>query len=138
MKRRLFTQLLALGAGVLGALPAAADEQPGDERPRGDPKSPEAPRPGGQADAPHEPVNVEEFRRAAQAKLSKTVYEYITTGSADEITLRENLAAFQRLRLLPPLLAGVSKADLTTTVLGQRVSMPVLLAPVAVQRMFHP
>jgi isopentenyl diphosphate isomerase/L-lactate dehydrogenase-like FMN-dependent dehydrogenase len=69
---------------------------------------------------------------------SKATYEYISSGSADEITLRENIAAFQRVRILPPLLSGVAEADATTRLLGQAVSLPLLLAPVACQRMYHP
>jgi isopentenyl diphosphate isomerase/L-lactate dehydrogenase-like FMN-dependent dehydrogenase len=61
-------------------------------------------------------------RKAASELLNsypRWAYEYITTGSADEITLRENVAAFQRLKLLPPVLTGVSQADLSTAVGGR-------------------
>lgn len=122
MKRRDFTQLLTLAAGSLGL--DANDGRAADTPPA--------------APLPREPVNVEEFRAVAQAKLPRATYEYIATGSADEITLRDNVAAFQRLKILPPLLTGVDKANLTTVCLGQRLSMPILLAPVAAQRMYHP
>src|SRR5690349_20585311 len=124
MRRRVFNQLLTLGASSLGLAEAAA----GDAAPA-NPPVPERPR---------EAVNVEEFRQMAQAKLPRATYEYIATGSADEFTLRENVAAFQRLKILPPLLTGVDKLDLSTTVLRQRISMPVMLAPVAAQRLYHP
>ncbi len=128
MKRRAFTKLVALGAGTLGLLPAAgqeggrvesSDELPGDQSTPG-------------------PVNVADYRALAKTKLPKPTFEYIDTGSADEVTLRENVAAFQRLKILPPLLTGVSEADLATTVLKQRIKLPILLAPVAAQRMYHP
>ncbi|HND54634.1 MAG TPA: alpha-hydroxy acid oxidase, partial [Pirellulaceae bacterium] len=83
-------------------------------------------------------VNVHEFRDRAEAKLPKATFDYISTGSADEVTLRENTAAFQRFRILPPLLTGVASADTQTTALGQSVRLPVLLAPVAGQQMYHP
>ncbi len=123
MNRRLFTALLSLGTTVLG-LPRAAGAPPEKD--------------GGTAPPAPGPVSVDDFRVLARAKLPKATYEYITTGSADEITLRENVAAFQRLKVLPPLLTGVAKADLSTVVLKQRIALPVLLAPVAAQRMYHP
>ena len=126
MNRRVF-QLLSLGAGWPGLLHARSGEDGGatDE-----PKGGEAP--------PAEAVTVEDFRALAKVKLPRVAFDYITTGSADEITLRENVAAFRRLKLLPPLLTGVSQVDLSITVFKQRVSLPVLLAPVAGQRMYHP
>src|SRR5262249_29851265 len=124
MNRRVFSQWLTLGAGWLGLFSAGA----------------RASAEGGaaaEAQAP-EPVNVDDFKLLAKAKLPKATFDYITTGSADEITRRENGAAFQRIKLLPPLLVGVSKVDLSTTVLKQKIALPILLAPVAAQRMFHP
>lgn len=85
-----------------------------------------------------EPVTVADYEALAAAKLPRVTFEYISTGSADEITLRDNVAAFRRLKLLPPLLAGVSHVDLSTSVLKQVVALPVLLAPVGGQRMYHP
>ena len=87
---------------------------------------------------PDEPVKVADFQALAAAKLPKATFDYITTGSADEITLRENVTAFQRIRILPPLLTGVATADPSTTVLKQPIRLPILLAPVAGQQMYHP
>lgn len=144
MHRRTFAQLFALGAGALGMLPAAA---PAAERDEGLEESAR----GGRAAAGAErtaatavkagelsAVNVADFERLAREKLPAATFDYIATGSADQLTLRENVAAFRRLEIVPPLLHGVSEPDLQTTVLGQRISLPVLLAPVAVQRMYHP
>ncbi len=131
MHRRTFAQRLALGAGSLGLLPlgvaqvsCAVDDVP----------VPGAPG----EDKPHEPVKLADFQALAAAKLPKATFDYITTGSADEVTLRENVAAFQRIRILPPLLTGVASADPSTTVLKQPIHLPVMLAPVAGQQMFHP
>ena len=77
-------------------------------------------------------------QRLAESRMQHATYNYITTGSADEITLRDNVEAFRRMKVFPPLLKGVSNADLSTTVLNRRIDMPILLAPVAAQRMFHP
>lgn len=130
MDRRSFAQLLTLGAGALGLGQAAARAEED-----GAGAVPE-PTPNQNRTRP-EPVNVAEFQTLAKSTLPKATYDYITTGSADQITLHENAAAFQRLRVYPPLMKGVSQADLSTTVLGQRIDLPVILAPVAVQRMYH-
>ncbi len=90
------------------------------------------------ADSTAAPVAVHEYEALARAVLPRPTFEYISTGSADQVTLRENLAALQRVRVLPPLLRGVSQPDLSTSALGQRISLPVILAPVAAQRMYHP
>ena len=84
------------------------------------------------------PVAVYEYEELAKAKLPRPTFEYIATGSADQVTLRENVAAFQRIRVLPPLLRGVTKPDLSTTVLKEPITLPVMLAPVAGQRLYHP
>ncbi len=123
MNRRVFTALLSLGASLLGLPAAAARKKEKDDIP--------TPQPPG-------PVNVDDFRLRAQARLPKATFDYVTTGSADEITLRENVAAFQRLKVLPPLLTGVARADPSTVVLKQRISFPVMLAPVAAQRLYDP
>lgn len=83
-------------------------------------------------------MNVADFQELAKAALPPATYDYITSGSTDEVTLRDNVAAFQRLRLLPPLLTGVAEVDTATTVLKQPIALPILLAPVAGQNLYHP
>lgn len=84
------------------------------------------------------PVNLSEFEPLAQAILPKPAFDHLSGGADDEITLRENLAAFQRVQLLPRVLKDVTQCDLATTVLGQPLTMPVILAPVACHCLFHP
>ncbi len=60
------------------------------------------------------------------------------SGANDEITLRENRAAYERIMLLPRMLVDVSVRDMSTTVLGEPVSMPILIAPTALQGLAHP
>ena len=91
-----------------------------------------------QQTATPEPVCIADFRELAKAKLPGPTFDYVETGSTEQVTLRENTAAFQRLRLLPPVLSGVAKTDLSTTVLGEKIALPILLAPVAAQRLYHP
>jgi isopentenyl diphosphate isomerase/L-lactate dehydrogenase-like FMN-dependent dehydrogenase len=82
---------------------------------------------------------IADYQELARLKLPRATYEYITAGSTDEITLRENVAAFGRLKLLPPILSGVDsdEVDLSTTVLKQKIKLPILLAPVGGQALFH-
>jgi isopentenyl diphosphate isomerase/L-lactate dehydrogenase-like FMN-dependent dehydrogenase len=85
-----------------------------------------------------EPLNVREYERLAEERLDPAAYGYFAGGAGDEITLRENVAAFERLTLRPRVLADVSGVSTATTVLGHAVSMPILIAPVAFQRLAHP
>ena len=63
------------------------------------------------------------------------VRDYFEGGALDEITLRENTAGWERLKLYYRVLAGVGERDLSTTVLGQRISMPIVVAPTAFHRL---
>lgn len=133
MNRRFFSQLLALGAGSFGLWQARADEELAQAPADGTPNVGVPPNP-----RRLEPVNVTDFQELAKAALPPATYDYITSGSTDEVTLRDNVAAFQRLRLLPPLLTGVAQVDTATTVLKQPIALPILLAPVAGQNLYHP
>jgi isopentenyl diphosphate isomerase/L-lactate dehydrogenase-like FMN-dependent dehydrogenase len=88
--------------------------------------------------SPAQPVNVSDYERLAQGVLEEGALGYFAGGAGDELTLRENAAAFARLKLRPRMLVDVSGASPATTVLGRDVSMPVLVAPTAIQRMCHP
>ncbi|MFQ5889600.1 MAG: alpha-hydroxy acid oxidase [Gemmatimonadota bacterium] len=83
-------------------------------------------------------LNVYDYEAAARAKLPQMVYDYYASGAHDEITLRENHAAYDRIRLSYRVLRDVARRDLGTVVLGQLVSMPILVAPTAFHRMAHP
>lgn len=82
-----------------------------------------------------EPVNLYDFEALARERLPQAVYDYYAGGAGDEVTLRANRAAFERLQLLPRVLVDVSQRDLSTTVLSQPISFPVLLAPTAFHRL---
>jgi isopentenyl diphosphate isomerase/L-lactate dehydrogenase-like FMN-dependent dehydrogenase len=85
-----------------------------------------------------EPCNVSDYERLAEQVLDAGAFGYFAGGAGDELTLRENVAAYKRWHLRPRVLAGVDTVSTATTVLGTPVSMPVLVAPVAFQRMAHP
>ena len=77
-------------------------------------------------------------RARARELLPQMSYDYYASGANDEITLRENRAAYERITLLPRMLVDVSVRDMSTTVLGEPVSMPILIAPTALQGLAHP
>jgi len=83
-------------------------------------------------------VNVFDYEAAARETLSKIAYDYYRSGANDEITLHENHSAYERIKLKPRVLRDISKRDLTTTILGQTVSMPILVAPTAFHAMACP
>ncbi|HEX5762829.1 MAG TPA: alpha-hydroxy acid oxidase [Solirubrobacterales bacterium] len=83
-------------------------------------------------------INIADFERAAEEKLEAAVLGYFAGGAGDEVTLRENVEAWGKWRLRPRMLAGLSKWGTGARVLGTEVSMPILVAPVAYQRLVHP
>jgi 4-hydroxymandelate oxidase len=80
-------------------------------------------------------LNIADYARASRAKLPQDVSDYCDGGALDEITLRENTAGWEGLKLYYRVLAGVGPRDMSTTVLGQSVSMPILVAPTAFHRL---
>ena len=80
-------------------------------------------------------LNVADYARAARGKVPREVLDYYEGGALDEITLRENTAGWERLKLYYRVLAGVGKRDLSTTVLGQPISMPIVVAPTAFHKL---
>ena len=83
-------------------------------------------------------LNLHEYEAAAKENLSQMAFDYYVGGSDDEVTLRDNVRAFDRYRLRNRVMRDVSERDLSTSVLGQKISMPVMVAPTAFQRMAHP
>ncbi len=84
------------------------------------------------------PLNLFEYEQQAQKCLSPMAWDYYARGAWDEITLRDNHAAFDRIKLRPRVLVDVSDRHLTTTILDQPLQMPVLIAPMAFQCLAHP
>jgi isopentenyl diphosphate isomerase/L-lactate dehydrogenase-like FMN-dependent dehydrogenase len=83
-------------------------------------------------------VNLADFERVASEKLDAGVLGYFAGGAGDEETLRENVAAWGRWRLRPRMLAGHPEWSARSELLGAELSMPVLVAPVAFQKMVDP
>ena len=82
--------------------------------------------------------SLQEFEALSTSRLSSMASEYLAAGVADEITLNENRTALNRIRLLPRTLVDVSRIDTGVTLFGRRHGCPLLLAPCAYQKLFHP
>ena len=87
---------------------------------------------------PEQPISMRELEAAAEAKLDERAVAYIWGGAGSEDTMRENLDAFRRWRIVPRVLRDISKRDLSTTLLGTELPAPLLVAPVGVQTLVHP
>ncbi len=129
LKRR--TMLAAAGTLVGSSLlaetkPADATHDGGNGNPR---------PPGATAE---DAVCVADFEPLARARLPHADYEYIAGGAGDEITVRWNREALDRIALRTRVLIDVDNVDTSLTLLGQKLSMPLLLAPTAFHRLAHP
>ncbi len=81
--------------------------------------------------------NFQDFRTLAQKRLPGPIFNYIDGAADDEITYRRNTASFDACDLVPNVLAGVEDVDMSVTVMGQKLAMPIYCSPTALQRLFH-
>ena len=81
--------------------------------------------------------NFQDFRLLAKQKLPSPVFNYIDGAADDEVTYARNTSSFNDVDLIPNVLAGVDKVDLSTTIFDKKIDMPLYCAPTAVQRLFH-
>jgi isopentenyl diphosphate isomerase/L-lactate dehydrogenase-like FMN-dependent dehydrogenase len=91
-----------------------------------------------QSSSVSEPVNVWDYEALAVERLEAGAPGYYAGGAGDELTLRDNVDAYRRWQLRPRLLVDVAACSTATTVLGHKIAMPLLVAPVAFQRVAHP
>ncbi|MDA9643716.1 alpha-hydroxy-acid oxidizing protein [Candidatus Pelagibacter sp.] len=82
--------------------------------------------------------NFNDFRRLAKKKLPAPIFHYIDGGSDDEVTLNRNTNAFNDCDLVPNILASVGEPDLSTTIFGRKIDMPLFLSPTAMQSLYTP
>ena len=81
--------------------------------------------------------NFNDFRSLAKKKLPSPIFHYIDGGADDEITLNRNTEAFNDCDLVPNILKSVGEPDLSTTIFGKKISMPIFLSPTAMQRLYY-
>jgi L-lactate dehydrogenase (cytochrome) len=86
----------------------------------------------------HRVASVHDLRRIARRRLPRGVFDYIDGGAEDELSLRESTAAFGRITFEPRILRDVAKVELTTTLLGRPLPMPLLLSPTGFGRIADP
>ena len=82
--------------------------------------------------------NFEDFRKLAKKKLPAPIFHYIDGGSDDEITLKRNTSSFNECDLVPNILTSVGEPDLSTSVFGRKIDMPIFLSPTAMQSLYTP
>lgn len=81
--------------------------------------------------------NFQDFRALAKQRLPGPIFNYIDGAADDEVTLRRNTESFDTCDLIPNVLRGVSDVDMSVTVMGQKLALPVYCSPTALQRLFH-
>jgi len=89
-------------------------------------------------ETPAIPVSIEELERRATEAMEPRAANYVGAGAGSEDTIRANLEAFRRRRIVPRMLRDVVARDLSTTVLGTAMPAPLMLAPIGVQKILHP
>ena len=85
----------------------------------------------------HEPITLADYERAAEERIDPGAFGYYVGGAGDEITLRDNIAAWRRIALRPRMLVGVGERDPSVTLLGRPRPHPLIIAPMAFQRLAH-
>ena len=81
--------------------------------------------------------NYHDFRKLAKRRLPSPIFNYIDGAADDEVTYRRNTDSFNDVDLIPNVLAGVETVDMSTTIFGKKLAMPLYCAPTALQRLFH-
>ena len=81
--------------------------------------------------------NFHDFRRLARRRLPGPIFDYIDGAADDETTYQRNTQAFESCDLVPNVLRGVENVDLSVTVMGRKLALPVYCSPTALQRLFH-
>lgn len=81
--------------------------------------------------------NIADFRELARRSLPYPVFHYIDGAADDEITKTRNTAAFDDVDLVPDVLSGTERIDTSTTIMGRKSALPLMLSPTALQRLFH-
>lgn len=81
--------------------------------------------------------NFQDFRELARRRLPYPIFHYIDGAADDEVTYRRNTQAYDDVDLIPSVLAGVDQIDMSVTIFGKKLDMPLYCAPTALQRLFH-
>ena len=82
-------------------------------------------------------VNLDELEQQARQQLDQATYDFVAGGAGSELTLRANREAFQKITIMPHVLTGVKHVDTSIDLLGQRLSMPIYVTPMANHGVVH-
>jgi 4-hydroxymandelate oxidase len=82
-------------------------------------------------------ININDFKQAAKHLLDSSVYDFICGGANDEVSLKENDDTYNKIKLAPKILSGVENPDTMVSLLGQNLDTPILIAPMAFQKLVH-
>ena len=74
-------------------------------------------------------INIADLRAMAKRRLPQAIFDFFDGGAEDETSLRENRAAFERVRLLPKVLVDVAEVDTRATIFGKEIAFPSAIAP---------
>jgi isopentenyl diphosphate isomerase/L-lactate dehydrogenase-like FMN-dependent dehydrogenase len=83
-------------------------------------------------------VNISDLRKLARRRLPDAVFDYLDGAADDELTLRDNIRAFDDVLFMPKLAVAIPECDLSVTVLGQKLQFPAILSPIGYSRLMHP
>jgi 4-hydroxymandelate oxidase len=89
-------------------------------------------------DIPLDVINIFDLERLAKERLPVLAYDYYRSGAWDETTLKANRESYEKLKIHYKILVDVEKRDLSTTIFGQHVDFPILVAPTAFHKLAHP
>lgn len=92
----------------------------------------------GNPDIPSDVLNIFDLERLAKERLPVLAYDYYRSGAWDETTLKANREAYEKLKIHYKILVDVEKRDLSTTIFGQHIDFPILVAPTAFHKLAHP
>ena len=81
--------------------------------------------------------NSKDFRTLAKQRIPSPIFHYIDGAADDEITLLQNTKSFEKCDLVPNILRGVEEVDLSVTLMGKKINLPLFFSPTALQRLFH-
>src|SRR2546430_5713567 len=77
----------------------------------------------------HKAINIEDLRQMARRRLPRAIFDFFDGGAEDEVTLRANRAAFERVRLLPKVLVNVAQVDASASIFNKKANLPLAIAP---------
>ncbi len=83
-------------------------------------------------------VNLDDLEQQAKQQLDQASYDFVAGGAGSELTLRANREAIQKITIVPRVLTGIKQVDTSTNLLGQRLSMPIYITPMANHGVVHP